>query len=202
MKDFPAICIIEVASIATGYRCTDAMLKKAPVTVLKAGTVHPGKFLIFIGGSVAAVEEAWQTGIYLADKDLIDQVFLPDIHEAVLKSMTGQKLVFSDEAVGVFETKTVCATIRAADKSVKGTDIEISVLRIADDLGGNAFVIYSGKIEEVQAALDLAGTSFENDDFLIRSVLIPRPDAGFLEQLGQQSEFRQNEMKILDDGEI
>ena len=202
MKKFPAICIIEVSSIATGYKCTDAMLKKSPVTVLKAGTVHPGKFLTLLGGSVAAVEEAWQTGSNLADTVLIDQVFLPDVHPAVMESMMGVKLSLSDEAIGVFETRTVCATVRAADRSVKGADVEISALRIADDLGGRSFVVYSGRIEEVQAALDLAKETILEEDNLINETLIARPDKSLIGQLGLNSEFRQNELKLLEDGEL
>ena len=202
MKKFPAICIIEASSIATGFKCTDAMLKKAPVTVLKAGTVHPGKFLTLIGGSVAAVEEAWQTGINIADGELTDQFFLPDIHPAVLDSMNGVTLPLSDEAIGIFETTTVCATVKAADRSVKGTDVEISILRMADDLGGRSFVVYSGRIEEVQAALDLSKETLGEGDMLINETLIARPDKSLIGQLGLSSEFRQNELKILEDGEL
>lgn len=202
MKKFPAICIIEASSIASGFKCTDAMLKKSPVTVLKAGTVHPGKFLTLIGGSVAAVEEAWQAGANLADGVLIDQLFLPDVHPAVLAGMQGATLTLSDEAIGVFETKTVCATVRAADRSAKGADVEISLLRIADDLGGRSFVVYSGRIEEVQAALDLAKQSLADEDLLINETLIARPDKSLIRQMGLSSEFRQNEISVLEDGEL
>ena len=38
------------------------MAKRAPIDVIRAGTVHPGKYLILVGGAVADVEEALEAG--------------------------------------------------------------------------------------------------------------------------------------------
>ena len=58
MKKYPAIAIVELASIADGIYCTDALLKKAPIAMIKSGTVSHGRYLIVIGGSTASVEES------------------------------------------------------------------------------------------------------------------------------------------------
>ena len=42
----PAIALIEFESIAIGMRAGDTMVKRAPVEVTYAGTVHPGKYLV------------------------------------------------------------------------------------------------------------------------------------------------------------
>ena len=47
-----------VASIAAGILAGDAMVKRATLDVVHAGTVHPGRFLVLVGGSVGEVEEA------------------------------------------------------------------------------------------------------------------------------------------------
>ena len=50
-------------SIAIGVRAGDAMVKRAPVEVTYAGTVHPGKYLVLVGGDVASVEESYAAGL-------------------------------------------------------------------------------------------------------------------------------------------
>lgn len=202
MKKYPAICIIEVSSIAVGLKCTDAMLKNSPVTVLKSGSVHPGKFLTLVGGSVASVEEAYQTGKLSARGDMLDHVFLPDIHEGVVQAVLGERNACSEEAIGIFETRTLCTTINAADVAIKGTKIELVELRFSDDLGGNAFVIYSGRIEEVEAALELSVRSMNDAGYFLKNILIPRPDENLRAQIDQSSIFMNNGVITLKGGEL
>jgi microcompartment protein CcmL/EutN len=202
MKKYPAVCIIETTSVSSGLQCTDAMLKKSPVTILKSGTVHPGKFLTLLGGSVASVEEAYQIGLRLAAENMRDHVFLPDIHESVMDTILGARTHCSEEAIGVFETKTLCATVKAADKAVKGMKIDLVELRYSDDLGGRAFVIYTGRIEEVNAALDISVQSMENVKNFYQKTLIPRPDENLCMQLNHSSIFDVNPVLSLADGEL
>jgi len=54
----PAVCLLEFSSIAKGIEAGDAMIKRAPLQVIRAGTVHPGKYLVLVGGFTADVEEA------------------------------------------------------------------------------------------------------------------------------------------------
>ena len=58
MRKYPTIAVIEFSSIADGIYCTDALLKKAPIAMIKSGTVSRGRYLIIIGGSTASVEES------------------------------------------------------------------------------------------------------------------------------------------------
>ena len=80
MKQQDALALIELDSIPAGILTADAMLKEAPIAVLKSGTVHNGKYLILIGGSVAAVGMAFAKGMSRGQDYLLDAVFLPDIH--------------------------------------------------------------------------------------------------------------------------
>ena len=66
MKKFPAIAVVEFSSIADGIFCTDALLKKAPIAMLKSGTVSGGRYLVIIGGSTASVEESLNEAIAVA----------------------------------------------------------------------------------------------------------------------------------------
>jgi microcompartment protein CcmL/EutN len=149
----PAVGLLEFASIAKGIEAGDAMIKRAPLQVIRAGTVHPGKYLVLVGGLTADVEEAVQAGRDAAGDSLVDVVFLPDVHPDVVASIGGTRRDDPGDALGVIETQTVAATIDAADAGVKGARVTIRDLRLADDLGGKGYVLFGGEVAEVEAAI-------------------------------------------------
>jgi microcompartment protein CcmL/EutN len=149
----PAVCLLEFSSIAKGIEAGDAMSKRAPLQVVRAGTVHPGKYLVLVGGLTADVEEALEAGREVAGPSLVDVVFLPDVHPDVVASIAGARREDAGEALGVIETATVAATIDAADAGVKGARVTIRDLRLADDLGGKGYVLFGGEVAEVEAAV-------------------------------------------------
>jgi microcompartment protein CcmL/EutN len=149
----PAVCLLEFSSIAKGIEAGDAMVKRAPLQVIRAGTVHPGKYLVLVGGLTADVEEAMQAGRDVAGPSLVDVVFLPDVHPDVVASIGGARRQDAGEALGVIETPTVAATIDAADAGVKGARVTIRDLRLADDLGGKGYVLFGGEVADVEAAV-------------------------------------------------
>ena len=56
MSDFgdrfePAIGLLESDSVVAGIVAGDAMAKASPVSALYAGTVHPGHYLVLVGGA-------------------------------------------------------------------------------------------------------------------------------------------------------
>jgi microcompartment protein CcmL/EutN len=149
----PAIALLEFTSIAKGIEAGDAMIKRAPLQVIRTGTVHPGKYLVLVGGLTADVEEAMQAGRDVAGPSLVDVVFLPDVHPDVVASIGGTRREDAGEALGVIETQTVAAAIDAADAGVKGARVTIRDLRLADDLGGKGYVLFGGEVAEVEAAI-------------------------------------------------
>lgn len=159
----PALCLLELSSIATGIEAGDAMAKRAPLEVIRAGTVHPGKYLVLVGGLTADVEEAMEAGRAVAGDALVDVVFLPDVHPDVVASIGGVRRDDVGEALGIVETLTVAATIEAADAGVKGARVTIRDLRLADDLGGKAYVLFGGDLAEVEAAVEAAAGRLGGD---------------------------------------
>lgn len=150
----PAVCVLEFSSIARGIEAGDAMSKRAPLDVIRAGTVHPGKYLVLAGGLTADVEEALEAGRAAGGGALVDVVFLPDVHPDVVAAIGGARREDDGEALGVIETPTVAATIEAADAAVKGARVTIRDLRLADDLGGKGYVLFGGEVAEVEAAVE------------------------------------------------
>lgn len=60
--DYHAIGLVEINSIAKGFEVCDAMAKTANVTVLVAKSICPGKYIVMIGGDVAAVRQSVEAG--------------------------------------------------------------------------------------------------------------------------------------------
>jgi microcompartment protein CcmL/EutN len=150
----PALGLLELDSIAAGIAAGDAMAKRAPIEVIRAGTVHPGRYLVLVGGAVADVEEALEAGREDAAASVRDVVFLPNVHPGVVAGMRGARHEASAEALGVIETDTVASTIRAADAGLKGARVRLLELRLADDLGGKGYLLFGGPVSEVEAAVE------------------------------------------------
>jgi microcompartment protein CcmL/EutN len=169
----PAIGLLEFDSVAAGIRAGDAMVKRGPVTELIAGTVHPGKYLVLVGGDVADVEEALAAGREVAGQSIVDEVFLRDIHPDVLDAVRGVRAPGSGEAVGVIETSTAAATIEAADAAVKGAAVFVMEINLADDLGGKGYALFCGAVSDVEAAVSI-GVARIPEEALVGSVVIPQ----------------------------
>ena len=151
----PALGLLELESIAAGIEVGDAMAKRAPLEVLRAGTVHPGKYLVLVGGEVADVEEALDAGRELGGLSVRDTTFQPSIHPHVVDGARGTRLGAEAEALGIIETATVAAIIRAADAGLKGARVRLLELRLADDLGGKGYLLFGGEVTDVEAAVEI-----------------------------------------------
>lgn len=152
----PALALLELASIAVGIEAGDAMVKRAPVEVVHAGTVHPGKYLVLVAGAVADVEEALAAGLEVGAGCLVDTVFLPNVHRQVVVALRGVRRAGTGDALGIVETATVAATIEAADAGVKGAQVELLELHLADGLGGKGYLLFDGSVSDVEAAVAAA----------------------------------------------
>jgi microcompartment protein CcmL/EutN len=150
----PALGLLEFSSIAAGIAAGDAMAKRAPIDVLRAGTIHPGKFLVLVGGSVADVEEALDAGRDAGAPCVLDAVFLPNVHPELVGAIGGGRGVAMGEALGVIETMTVASILEAADAGLKGARVRLLELRLGDDLGGKGYLLFDGPVAEVEAAVE------------------------------------------------
>ncbi len=169
----PALALLELDSIAIGIRCGDAMVKRSPVEVLRAGTVHPGKFLVLVAGQVATVEEALVDGFEAAEGHLLAHVYLPQADPQVVAALCGRQLRGELEAYGIIETCTAASLLAAADRAVKGADVVLRQLRLADDLGGKAYCAVAGDLTDVQSAVDVAWQGIPSQH-RVAQVVIPR----------------------------
>jgi microcompartment protein CcmL/EutN len=192
-RNFPAIALIEFDSIAAGITAGDAMVKKAPLDLVKTGTIHPGKYLVLIGGQVASVQESHAEGLKIGGEHNVDDVILPDIHPAVLDAILGDKIANRHESLGIIETSTVAANIKAADAAVKGAIVDILEIRLADGLGGRGITFLGGKIEDVQEAVEIGISRIKNKEIIFHTTIIPRIDPLIGNQIDKASRFFEGE---------
>lgn len=185
----PALALFEFRSISAGIVAGDLMIKTSPLGAIYAGTVHPGNYLVLISGDTASVDEAVRVG-GPAD-ELVDMVFLPDIHPSVVDAVVGNAVAASvgDEALGIVETKTVAAAIDAADAGVKAADVGLGSIRLADGLGGKGYVLFFGVVAEVESALDAATARAEGHGTLLRSDLIAQLHGEMADNLREDLHF-------------
>ena len=166
----PALALLEFDSIALGIQAGDAMVKRAPVESIQAGTVQPGHYLVMVTGEVAPVEEAVNAGQEIGRSALRDTIFLPNVHPGVVQGINGGRLLEASDALGVVETLTVAAAIHAADAGLKGAEVTLWQLRLAEGLGGKGIVLFAGLVADVEAAVEIAVARVQ--EMLVRQVVI------------------------------
>ncbi len=186
----PALALVEFGSIAGGILAADAMIKKAPLNVIKTGTVQPGKYLVLIGGSVADVEESLAAGEMVGRHHLLDTIFLPDVHPEVVESIGGGRVPDANDAVGVVETTTVSAAIHAADAGIKGAYVHLIEVRLADGLGGKGITLFSGLVADVEAAVEIGSEALSYPELLVETVVIPKLHPEMWANLSDATRFK------------
>ena len=157
--DHPALALLEFSSIAAGIAAGDAMVKRAPVAAIQSGTVQPGFYLVMVAGDVASVGEAVEAGRETCTAELRDELFLPQIHPAVVAAIAGTRRQGFTDALGIIETQTVASAIHAADAGVKGTEVQLLQLRLADGLGGKGLLFFQGLVADVETAVDISAAA-------------------------------------------
>lgn len=189
MNTAPAIALLEFDSIAIGTRAADAMVKRAPIQKLWAGTVQPGKYVVLVGGSVAAVEEAHLEGLREGGDALLDEILLPAVHEQVYESLEGKRRANDGDALGILEISSLPATLLAADKAVKGAKVGIVEIRLGDGLGGKGITHLTGKVEDVQAAIAAGVAGVDGSSVQVRSVVIPQQHLELRQRIERSTRF-------------
>ncbi len=172
-----ALGMIEFKTVASGITATDVMLKTSQVEVVQAGPVCPGKYLATISGDISAVKAAIEAAESYAPHMLIDKFLLGNPHETVQPAICGALEVKEKGALGIIETFTAASAVVAADTAAKTAIVELIEIRLAKGMCGKSYVLITGSVSAVTAAIDKAKQGVE-DGMLLDTSVIAGPDAG------------------------
>lgn len=170
----PALALLEIESIARGMVVADAVLKKAPVQLLSAGPVSPGKYLVLFTGGVAEVEEAAAAGKAAADAQLLDLLILAQAHPALGPAIRSGAKGRPAGSVGIVETQTVASALLCADRALKAAAVRLIQVGFARGIGGKGYFVLTGSLDDVEAALEAALRGLATN-LLVGTELIARP---------------------------
>lgn len=177
MATLNSIGLVEVASIATGYVAQDAMLKAADVQLLLARTICSGKYLVVVGGDVAAVTASTDAGAALCRGSLIERRVITHVHPDVFPAigLAVDLVPERSRALGVIETFSASSIVDVADASAKSADIKLFRVHLAMAIGGKGFVLMTGDVASVEAAVAAGSSVAADEGILVGRAVIAAP---------------------------
>ena len=81
-------------------------------------------------------------------------------------------------ALGVLETFSASSIIVAADEAAKTSDVELIEVRIARGMSGKSYLMLTGDIGAVEAAIKKASAVVGKNGMLLDSSIMANPDEG------------------------
>ena len=173
-----ALGMLELSSIGVAYAVRDAMIKAAEVKVLVARTICSGKYMIMIGGDVQAVQFSLTAGKVVSQEALIDELLIPAVDPRIFPAISASvELQDSDmQAMGLLEAFSVTAIVEGADAAVKAADVTLFRIHVAMAIGGKGYLMLTGEISQVQAAIAAGAAEIGKRGLLVSKVVIPNPE--------------------------
>ena len=177
MANLDSIGLLEVTSVAVGYLAVDAMLKAASVEILLARSICSGKYLIAVAGDVASIQAAVEAGARVAAGTLIEKRTISRLHPSVFPAISMAVDVAPEQirALGVIETFSASSIIDVADTAVKSANVILLRIHLAMALGGKGFVVMTGDISSVDAAVAAGSRVAAEEGMLVGRAVIAAP---------------------------
>lgn len=170
-----SIGLIELTSIAAGMQAADIMLKTSEVQLILSRTICSGKYIVLIGGEVAAVQTSVDSAVKNLDFAVIDTFVIPNVHPDIFPALSGHANVNELESLGILESFSVASLIEGADAAVKSATVKIIEIRLAMALGGKAFCTLTGEVAAVTSAIEAGAKVIADRGLLVNKVVIAHP---------------------------
>ncbi|HPN38069.1 MAG TPA: BMC domain-containing protein [Melioribacteraceae bacterium] len=173
-----SIGLIELSSIASGMLAADIMLKTSQVELILSRSICSGKYIVLIGGDVAAVQTSIDAAVTNLDFSVIDTFVIPNVHPDIFPAISGHTKVDRLESLGILEAYSVASLIEGADAAVKSSNVQLIEIRLAMALGGKAFCTLTGEVAAVTSAVESGAFVIGKRGLLVNKVVIasPRPE--------------------------
>jgi len=170
-----SIGLVELSSIAAGMLAADIMLKTAEVNLIISRSICSGKYMVLIGGEVAAVQASVEAAVKNLDYSVIDTFVIPNVHPDIFPAISGHTKIDKPEALGILEAFSVASLIEGADAAAKAANVQLVEIRLAMALGGKAFCTLTGEVAAVTGAVDAGAYIIGKRGLLVNKVVIPSP---------------------------
>ncbi len=171
-----ALGMVEYQTVSAGITAADLMVKTANVTILQSSVVCPGKYITLISGELSAISAAIEAArVQLGDR-LTDSFVLGNPHADIFTAIYGTAPVEQPRSLGVLETFSVPAIIVAADVAAKTSEVALIELRLARGMCGKSYMLLTGEVAAVSAAIEAAKARVGKEGLLLDSSVIPNPD--------------------------
>lgn len=189
-----ALALLEFESIARGVLAVDRLLKRAPIALLRCGTIHPGRYLVLCGGSVASTDEAYRAASEIGAP--CDTVLLADPHSDLRAALGGETMPLpAGGDLLVLEATSSPRLVRLLDTILKAVPVRLSSLYLADDLGGHAYAMLGGELADLESAHAMAAGETQ-------ATIVSRPDPELLASLAAATQFGRCPLRELPAGEF
>ena len=175
--------LVEMSSIAAGMEAADVMLKTSEVELIISRSICSGKYMVLIGGDVAAVQTAVENASQTIDYALIDTFVIPNVHRDIFPALSGHTDVKELKSLGILESFSVASLIEGADAAVKSASVQLLEIRLAMALGGKAFCTLTGDVAAVQSAIDTGAKLISEKGLLVNKVVIAQPRKELLSEI-------------------
>ncbi|MBR6771328.1 MAG: BMC domain-containing protein [Lachnospiraceae bacterium] len=178
-----AIGMVECTTVATGFKAVDEMAKAADIEVLEAEVTCPGKFIILVSGDLGAVHAAVDYAAGAYGEKIMDTFVLGNPHEAIFPAIYGTTQPEKIDALGILETYNVSALIVAADVAAKTAIVELIELRLAKGMCGKSYMLLTGSVSAVEAAIEKAKAEAGERGMFLDSSVIARPSENIMKYI-------------------
>ncbi len=178
-----SIGLLELKSIPVGVQAADEMLKAANVELLVSTPACPGKYVIVISGNVGAVKSAMNTGVQIADRYLVADHIINNVHSSLPSAIIGTADTSDLSSIGMIETMSALTVVRAGDIAAKASNIRLLEIRIARGLGGKGYLVITGEVSSVKSAINSCIAQLSDTGDITGSCVIPSPHKSLLEKM-------------------
>jgi microcompartment protein CcmL/EutN len=171
-----AIGMVEYKTVSSGLFVADIICKTAEVELIEAQTVCPGKYIVLFTGELSAVNACIEVARRSYGEQLIDSFMLGNPHEGIFPAIYGTTQIEKIHALGILETFSAASIIVAADEAAKTAEVELIELRIARGMCGKSYMLLTGEVAAVEAAISKAKAAVGESAMFLDSSIIANPD--------------------------
>ena len=177
MAEIDTIGVVELSSVARGFVVQDAMLKAAAVELLMARTICSGKYIVAVSGDAASVAASVDAGATAGTGAVIEKRRITRVHPSIFPAILGNVYLDAGQAgaLGVIETFSASSILEVADAAVKTADVTLFRVHLAMALGGKGFVLLTGDVASVTAAVEAGARVAGEDGILVDRAVIAAP---------------------------